>query len=63
MNNVSNNTNTIKRGRGRPRKDSTNKAPSAIDSNIHIILEPNIDDIHDELVRMDSFAYSRYNEQ
>lgn len=30
-------------------------------SSLPILLEPNIHDIHDELVRMDSFAYSRYN--
>ena len=63
MSNTSN-TNTVKRGRGRPRKDAT---LNSVDSNkvqtgIPILLEPNIHDIHDELVRMDSFAYSRYNE-
>ena len=62
MNNVSDNTNTVKRGRGRPRKDSTDKTHNNVDNNVHIMLEPNIHDIHDELVRMDSFAYSRYNE-
>jgi hypothetical protein len=64
MNNTSN-TNTVKRGRGRPRKDTvaniTNKN-KPIDNSIPALLEPNIHDIHDELVRMDSFAYSRYNE-
>ena len=62
MNNTSN-TNTVKRGRGRPRKDATNKIPSK-DPNLGVpaLLEPNIHDINDELVRMDSYAYSRYNE-
>ena len=64
MNNTSN-TNTAKRGRGRPRKDATinpAKKENAIDSSVPLLLEPNIHDIHDELVRMDSFSYSRYNE-
>lgn len=64
MNNTSN-TNTVKRGRGRPRKDATLKPArknSSIDATVPALLEPNIHDIHDELVRMDSFSYSRYNE-
>lgn len=27
-----------------------------------VLLEPNIHDLYDELSRMDSFAYSRYNQ-
>lgn len=64
MNNTSN-TNTVKRGRGRPRKDTTTNSANTkekIDTGIPVLLEPNIHDIHDELARMDSFAYSRYNE-
>lgn len=64
MNDTSN-TNTVKRGRGRPRKDATIKPArkaESIDNSVPALLEPNIHDIHDELVRMDSFAYSRYNE-
>lgn len=30
-------------------------------SGLPVLLEPNIHDIYDELSRMDSFAYSRYN--
>ena len=62
MNNTSNKTNTVKRGRGRPRKDDSDKVSSNIDASIPALFEPNIHDIRDELVRMDSFAYSRYNE-
>lgn len=63
MNNTSNNTNTTKRGRGRPRKDATNNVSSKdTNTSVPALLEPNIHDIQDELVRMDSFAYSRYNE-
>jgi hypothetical protein len=64
MNNLYNNTNTIKRSGGRPGKNSTNKNPNNVDTSIHsVIIDPNIDDIYDELVRMDSFTYSRYKEQ
>jgi hypothetical protein len=64
MNNLYNNTNTIKRSGGRPRKNSANKNPNNVDISIHsVIIDPNIDDIYDELVRMDSFTYSRYKEQ
>lgn len=62
MNNTDN-TNKVKRGRGRPRKDSVNKTENTdINIGVPTLLEPNIHDIHDELVRMDSFSYSRYNE-
>lgn len=64
MNNTSN-TNTVKRGRGRPRKDATVDSKSTnekIETGIPVLLEPNRYDIQDELVRMDSYIYSRYNE-
>ena len=63
MNNTSN-TNTVKRGRGRPRKDATLNAANSnkTDTGIPVLLEPNSHDIHDELVRLDSYIYSRYNE-
>lgn len=62
MNNTSN-TNNAKRGRGRPKKDSTIKTSEGNDHTVGIpvLLEPNIHDIHDELSRMDSFTYSKYN--
>lgn len=64
MTNTSNNNN-IKRGRGRPSKESTIKAANKnenIDTGIPVFLEPNSHDIHDELSRMDSYIYSQYNE-
>jgi hypothetical protein len=63
MSNTTNNN--IKRGRGRPRKESTIKAANKnenIDTGIPAFLEPNSHDIHDELARMDSYIYSQYNE-
>jgi hypothetical protein len=38
-------------------KELTKKSKSGLP----VLLEPNIHDIYDELSRMDSFAYSRYN--
>lgn len=62
MNNTTNAT--IKRGRGRPRKDATINTDDVkkVDTGVPVLLEPNIHDINDELVRMDSFIYSQYNE-
>lgn len=63
MNNTNNNTSQLKRSRGRPHKQSAADAPiKNTDSGIPALLEPNVHDINDELIRMDSFAYSRYNE-
>ena len=62
MNNTFNNTNSTTRSKGRPHKDYINKSANITTSDIVALLEPNESDIHDELVRMDSFAYSRYNE-
>jgi len=64
MNNTLENNN-VKRGRGRPRKDSTIKTANKsenVDMGVPVYLEPNIHDIRDELVRMDSYIYSQYNE-
>lgn len=64
MSNTSNTTN-IKRGRGRPKKDATIKpSEGSVDHTVGVpvLLEPNIHDIYDELSRMDSFAYSKYNQ-
>jgi hypothetical protein len=66
MNNTSNITNTIKRGRGRPKKvisadmsdDVSNETEAR--TGIPAMLEPNSHDISDELNRMDSFVYGRY---
>lgn len=63
MNNTSANTNTVKRGRGRPKKEAvainvSNETEKQ--TGIPALLEPNIHDINDELVRMDSFTYGRY---
>jgi hypothetical protein len=64
MNNTSN-TNTVKRGRGRPRKnieqDSTGDVET-METGITAFLEPTSHDMNDELARMDSYVYSRYNE-
>ena len=63
MNNTSNNINTVKRGKNRLRNDYADKTSNnSTTDNVLVLLEPNINDIQDELVRMDSFAYSRYNE-
>jgi hypothetical protein len=62
MNNTPENNN-VKRGRGR--KDSAFKAENKsenVDTCVPVYLEPNIHDIRDELVRMDSYIYSQYNE-
>ena len=62
---MTNTLNNIKRGRGRPREDSTIKTANKnenIDTGSPTLLEPNSHDIHDELVRMDSYIYSQYNE-
>lgn len=58
-------TNIVKRGRGRPRKDATlNTAVNeeTAERGIPAFLEPNVHDINDELARMDSYIYSQYNE-
>lgn len=60
---MNNTSDTVKRGRGRPRKDATNNTDEKVmDMGIPVMLEPTIHDIHDELARMDSFSYSRYND-
>lgn len=63
MNNTSANTTTVKRGRGRPKKEATTEDVS-VETEKHtgvpVLLEPNIHDINDELNRMDSFVYGRY---
>jgi hypothetical protein len=63
MNNTSVNTNTVKRGRGRPKKDAVANnvsTESEASTGIPGLMEPNIHDLNDELVRMDSFVYGRY---
>lgn len=63
MNNTSGNTTTVKRGRGRPKKQAVIDNTSIEvekQTGIPALLEPNIHDINDELVRMDSFTYGRY---
>jgi hypothetical protein len=63
MNNTSTNTNTVKRGRGRPKKGAVaSNVSTETEASIGIpgLLEPNIHDLNDELVRMDSFVYGRY---
>lgn len=67
MNNTSDTKNTVKRGRGRPKKDAVIRPEIEVkktvaSARLPALLEPNIHDINDELVRMDSFAYSRYND-
>jgi hypothetical protein len=62
MNNTSNTLNTTKRGRGRPRKETSSKIGNKADADIPMLVEPNMHDMQDELDRMDSYTYSRYNE-
>ena len=56
-----NNINTVKRGRGRPRKESSTKSIQK-DKFVLSLVEPTTYDLQDELVRMDSYIYSQYNE-
>lgn len=53
---------TAKRGRGRPKKTVTETTHREVQQKVGIpaLLEPTEYDIRDELVRLDSFAYSRY---
>jgi hypothetical protein len=59
-------TNTIKRGRGRPKKatidESGEEASSTRKVGLPIMIEPTEHDIRDELSYLDSYTYSRYNE-
>lgn len=55
---------TQKRGRGRPRKVVLEVESNVEEKTVAIpaLLEPNIHDLHDELSRLDSYAYAQYNE-
>lgn len=61
MINKANNVNVIKAKRSK-KEPNNNGLEKNTKSGLPVLLEPNIHDIHDELVRMDSFAYSRYNQ-
>jgi hypothetical protein len=55
---------TTKRGRGRPKKETVlaTKKPAAPQKvGIPAYLEPTDYDLHDELARLDSYAYARHN--
>ena len=54
---------TQKRGRGRPRKVVLEIESNVEEKTVAIpaLLEPNIHDLHDELSRLDSYAYPQYN--
>lgn len=56
----SNKTKNIKLARSK-KTSTTKELTENSKSGLPVLLEPNIHDIHDELVRMDSFVYSRYN--
>jgi hypothetical protein len=61
MINKSNNVTVIKSKRSAKESDNKDLTKNT-KSGLPVLLEPNMHDIHDELVRMDSFAYSRYNQ-
>jgi hypothetical protein len=64
MNNTFN-TVTQKRGRGRPKKikSETNFEPTSKTVGLPAMIEPNEHDIRDELSYLDSYNYSRYNNE
>ena len=61
---MKNTSKTAKGKRGRPKKVAVLTVPVrkvSHNTGIPAFIEPTIHDLHDELSRLDSFAYSKYN--
>ena len=58
---IINNSNIIKRGRGRPKKIHAEGEQPTKKVGLPAMLSPTCHDIREELSMLDSYTYSRYN--